>query len=270
MGLKSLANKIKEEQKQANKPFEEKFIDEIDVFLVDKAKERAGRDSRLAFRPSHYFKGERQVYYFLKGIKGKEGIYPRRQRILQVGTKLHEWVQEDVFMQMDKEGYPIRLLPKEELPFYGVEGVKIIEGHNAPLMEIKFLDYRFTEKFPISAMIDGAMEYQGYPFLFEFKTINPKDFEYLIEPLPAHIQQGAMYSLCIGLRKIMFLYLCKGTQNFKAYTVDYTDVQLQWVVDRLQGIENKVLKNELPSKEGNGMTCRFCPYRSLCEKDLNK
>jgi hypothetical protein len=121
MGLKSLANKIKEEQKEANKPFEEKFIDEIDTFLVDKAKEIAEKPSRLAFRPSQYFKCKRQVYYFLNGIKGKEGIYPRSQRILQVGTKLHEWVQEDIFMQMDKEGYPIRLLPKEELPFYGVD-----------------------------------------------------------------------------------------------------------------------------------------------------
>ena len=261
MGLKGLANQIKKEQKEANKSFEEKFIDEIDKFLVDKAKERAGKDSRLAFRPSQYFKCERQVYYFLKGIN------PRSQRILQVGTKLHEWIQEDVFMEMDKEGYPIRLLPKEELPFYGEKGVAFIEKHNAAPMEIKFLDYRFTKKFPISAMIDGAMEYQSYPFLFEFKTINPKDFGYLIEPLPAHIKQGALYSMCTGLRKVMFLYLCKGTQNLKAYTVDYTDIQLQWVKDKIQEVEQKVLNNELPDKDGDGMTCRFCPYKSICEKE---
>lgn len=271
MGLKSLANQIKKEQREANKSFEEKFIDEIDLFLVDKAKKERDKDERrLAFRPSQYFKCERQTYYFLRGIKGKEGIYPRSQRIMQVGTQLHEWIQRDIFMEMDKKEYPIRLLPKEELPFYGEEGVEILEIHSAPPMEIKFLDYRFTEKFPISAMIDGAMEYGGYPFLFEFKTINPKDFEYLIEPLSAHVQQGAMYSLSIGIRKIMFLYLCKSTQNLKAYTVDYTDEQMQWVVDKIQGIEMKVLNNELPDKDGDGLTCRFCPYNSLCKKNLNK
>ncbi len=268
MGLKSLANQIKKEQKEANKSFEERFIDEIDTFLVEKAeRERDREERRLAFRPSQYFKCERQTYYFLKGIKGKEGIYPRSQRILQVGTQLHEWIQKDVFMEMNKLDYPIKLLPKEELPFFGVEGVEILEEHNAPPMEIKFLDYRFTEKFPISAMIDGAMEYDGYPFLFEFKTINPKDFEYLIEPLPDHIKQGALYSMCIGLRKTMFLYLCKGTQNLKAYTIDYTDEQLEWVKDKIQGVERKVLNNELPDKDGNSIICRFCPYKSLCDKE---
>ena len=98
-------------------------------------------------------------------------------------------------------------------------------------------------------MIDGALEYEGYPFIFEFKTINPKDFEYLIEPLQDHIKQGAMYSLCTGIRKVMFLYLCKGTQNLKAFTVDYRDDQLQWVINKIRGVEEKVLKNELPDKE---------------------
>ena len=266
MGLKSLANQIKKEQKEANKSFEEKFIDEIDEFLVSNIN-KSTKGQRLAFRPSQYYKCERQLYYFLNDVDGQRRVYPRSQRILQVGTQLHEWIQRDVFMEMDKKDYPIRLLPKEELPFYGVDGVEILEEHNAPPMEIKFLDYRFTEKFPISAMIDGAMEYEGYPFLFEFKTINPKDFEYLIEPLPDHIKQGALYSMCIGIRKIMFLYLCKGTQNLKAYTVDYTDEQIEWVKDKIQGVEQKVLNNELPDKDGDDMTCRFCPYKTLCDKE---
>jgi len=267
MGLKDLANRIKKEQKEANKSFEERFIDEIDSFLVDKAKEKRKDSNRLAFRPSQYFKCERQTFFFLKGIKGKDGIYPRSERILQVGTQLHEWIQKDVFMEMNKKEYPIKLLPKEELPFFGTKGIEIMEEHNTPPMEIKFLDTRFTKKFPISAMIDGAMEYDGYPFIFEFKTINPKDFEYLIEPLHHHIQQGAMYSLCIGLKKVMFLYLCKGTQNLKAYMVNYSDEQLQWVVNKIRGIEDKVLKDELPDKEENRIECRFCPYNSQCRNN---
>lgn len=268
MGLKSLANQIKKEQREKNKSFEEKFIDEIDKFLVENTN-KSTTGQRLAFRPSQYYKCERQLFYFLKNVEGEKKVYPRSVRILQVGTRLHEWIQRDVFMEMDRKDYPIRLLPKEELPFYGVEGVEIIEDHQAPPMEIKFLDYRFTEKFPISAMIDGALEYEGYPFIFEFKTINPKDFEYLIEPLQDHIKQGAMYSLCTGIRKVMFLYLCKGTQNLKAFTVDYRDDQLQWVINKIRGVEEKVLKNELPDKDANSLTCSFCPYKSLCDKEPN-
>lgn len=268
MGLKSLANQIKKEQKERNKSFEEKFLGEIDKFLVDKGIEKAEKDSRLAFRPSQYYKCERQSFYFLKGYKGVDNIYPRSQRILQVGTKLHEWIQKDVFMVMSRENYPIKLLPKNELPFYNADGVVIIEEHSAPPMEIKFLDYRFTKEFPISAMIDGALEYDGFPFIFEFKTINPKDFEYLIEPVPDHIKQGALYALCTGLRKVMFLYMCKGTQNLKAYTVTYNDEQLNWVINKLRSIEEKVLNNELPDKEV-GPNCNFCPYKSLCDSEPN-
>lgn len=268
MGLKSLANRIKKKHKELNKPFEEKFIDEIDKFLVKRAKEKnAEREIRLAFRPSQYYKCERQTYYFLNGVEGVERFYPRSQRILQVGTQLHEWIQRDVFMEMDRLDYPVKLLSKKELPFYNKKGVEIIEKHDAPPMEIKFIDTRFTEKFPISAMVDGAMQYKSYPFLFEFKTINPKDFEILIEPLPDHIKQGALYALCTGLKKVMFLYLCKGTQNLKAYIVDYTDEQLQWVINRIQGIEHKVLNNILPNKE-TGIACRFCAYKHLCKDNL--
>ncbi|NLZ53639.1 MAG: hypothetical protein GX892_10930 [Thermoanaerobacteraceae bacterium] len=267
MGLKNLADKIKKEQREANKSFEEKFIDEIDKFLVEEAKRKRSESSRLAFRPSQYYKCERQTFYFLKGVKGVDGIYPRSQRILQVGTRLHEWIQNDILMKMNELGYPIKILPKEELPFYGAEGVEIIEDHTAPPTEIKFIDFRFTEKFPISAMIDGALEYNGYPFIFEFKTINPNEFEYLIEPLPDHIKQGALYSLCIGLKKVLFLYLCKGTQNFKAYMVDYRDDQLEWVVNKIKGIEEQVLLDVLPDKEEDSLTCRFCPYSSICKKE---
>lgn len=270
MSLKNLAKAIKKEHKEANKTIEEKFIGEVDKYLVDKAiREGEEKGRRLAFRPSQYSKCQRLTYYFLKGVDGDKKIYPRSQRILQVGTQLHEWIQRDVFMEMDKEGYPIRLLPKEELPFYGVDGVEIIEEHGAPPMEIKFLDYRYTEKFPISAMIDGAIEYDNYPMLFEFKTINPKDFEYLIEPLVDHTKQGALYALSIGIRKIMFLYLCKGTQNLKAYLVTYTDEQLDWVARRLKNIENHVLNDTLPDKE-EGISCRFCEYASVCKSDLKE
>lgn len=263
MGLKGLANKIKKEHKEKNKSFTDRFLDEIDKFLVDEARENR-RKSRLAFRPSQYSKCERMTYYFLKGIEGREPIYPRTQRIFAVGTSLHEWIQEQVFMEM--EGYEVSILPKHELPFYEAEGVEILTQEVAPDMEIKFLDHRWTKKFPISAMIDGAMEMDGHKFLFEFKTINPKDFEFMIEPLNDHIMQGALYSLSIGIRKIIILYLCKGTQNFKAYEINYTDEQLEWVAEKLNRIETYVLEDALPPKE-EGISCRFCKYKNLCNSD---
>lgn len=265
MSLKNLAKKVKKEQKEVDKPFSEHFTEAIDKYLVAPKEQRP---NRLAFRPSQYYKCVRQTFYFLNGVPGKGKRYPRSERILQVGTALHEWIQREVLMKMDlDEESPIRLLPKEELPSFGEEGIQFLDQHDAPPMEVKFLDTRFTEKFPISAMVDGSLTMQGKNFLFEFKTINPRDFSNLIEPLVDHIKQGAIYALSTGVRSVMFLYLCKGTQEWKPYLITYSDEQIQWVIDRIQASEKYVIENELPPKEISDQ-CKWCGYKTLCDKEL--
>lgn len=264
MSLKKLAKQVKEQQKQNALTIEEKFIGAIDSFLVSSSYN--SKKERLAFRPSSYYKCKRQVYYFLSGVDGEKRLYPRSQRILQVGTKLHEWVQEEVLSKMEE--YGVTLLPMEELPNYGKEGLEFIKEHGASPMEIKFLDYRHTTKFPISGMVDGWMEFENISFLFEFKTINPNDFSMLIEPLKDHVKQGAIYSLSLGVKKVLFLYLCKGTQNLKAYMVTYNEQQLEWVEKLINEIEENVLEKELPDKE-EGLECRYCAYSRLCKENKN-
>lgn len=268
MSLKKLASKVKKEKKESDKTFEEHFTGAIDKFFIDPP--GGERTRRLAFNPSGYYKCVRQTYYHLKGIPSKKKRYARSERILQVGTALHEWIQREVLMVMDvQDDSPIRLLPKEELPSFGKDGIEFINEHHAPPMEVKFLDHRFTKRFPISAMVDGSLTMLNKNFLFEFKTINPKDFEMLIEPLTDHIKQGAIYSLSTGVRSVMFLYLCKGTQNWKPYLVTYTDDQIDWVVSRIQTTEDYVLRDELPPKEVSDQ-CKWCGYKQLCEKELKE
>lgn len=265
MSLKKLAGKVKKEQKELDKPFSAHFTDAIDKYLTAPPTEE--KSSRLAFRPSSYYKCTRQTYYFLRGEPSKKKRFARSERILAVGTALHEWVQREVLMKMNlQEDSPIKLLAKEELPSFGKEGIEFIDTHDAPPMEVKFVDTRFTSVYPISAMVDGSLTMQSKNFLFEFKTINPKDFQILIEPLTDHIKQGAVYALCTGVRSVMFLYLCKGTQEWKPYLVKYTDEQLDWVVDRIQTTENYVLTGTLPPKEVSEQ-CRWCGYKSLCDKE---
>lgn len=278
---------MKKEKKEADRTFEERFVGELDRFLVSPHGER--RVSRLAFRPSSYYKCIRQTYYFLKGIPSKRNEVARSMRILEVGTALHEWIQRSILMEMDKEDKPtVTIVPVEEIPSFGEEGIEffkhpqnraiikvddegnvdIIETYSEiPATEVKFVDTRWTEHFPISAMVDGYLQFVGKEFLFEFKTINPKDFELLFEPLTDHIKQGAIYALSTGVRSVMFLYLCKGTQALKPYLVTYTDKQLEWVVNRMKVTEEFVVKDELPPKEVT-KNCTWCGYKKLCDKEL--
>ncbi|WP_145052612.1 Dna2/Cas4 domain-containing protein [Paenibacillus xylanexedens] len=267
MSLKDLAKKIKAEQKERTKTPEEKFLSALDKFL-----ERVGneeRPSRLAFNPSSIYKCQREIWYKLKGVKNTRKNKARGVRILEVGTQLHEWVQRDVFMRMNEEAdSPIKLIPLEEIPVYGQEGIEFIKEHKAPPMELKFVDSRHTRLIPISAMTDGTIEFDGSYMVFEFKTINPDDFKFMIEPLKNHIKQGAVYSLCLGIPYVIFVYFCKGTQNWKAYRIEYTTEQHDWLKAKLHTIEDYYEKDELPPPEKSAENCRYCPYKKLCDAEL--
>lgn len=263
MSLKNLAKKVKKEQKERNLSIEELFNAEIDQYLV---KPKENKQSRKAFHPSGFYKCIRYNYYKLKGETEVKKIYPRSQRILQVGTVLHEWIQTLIMEISQDSTSNLNIIPVEELPFYGAEGVEIIKNHHAHPIEVKFIDRRWTKEIPISAMIDGALEFMNIQTLFEFKTINSKDFEYLIEPLREHAIQGALYALCTGVRRVIFLYLNKDTQELKPYLVEYSDSQLEWVRQRLAIIEDCCINDELPEKE-EGDGCKWCGYKVLCENN---
>lgn len=271
-GLSGLAKMLKQSSEKKEKTTEERVLGVIDKFLVaspeDKGKEP--RVDRLAFRPSGIHKCARELYYFLTREEGTERNTARSMRILEVGTALHEWIQTEVFMEIDKlDKFPIKLLSSEDMPTYGTEGISYLKEHNAPPMEIKFLDSRWTKKFPVSAMVDGAFTFDNTDMLFEFKTINTKDFSMLIEPKKEHKLQGAIYVLCTGIKNVMFMYLDKNTQELKSYIVNYTDEQLDWIVSRMQDIESHVERGEIPDKEVS-QNCRWCKYTKSCKRDTNE
>jgi len=267
MSLKKLAQSIKKEIKEASKPFEDLFLDAVDSYLIkSRVKKEDEHGKSLSIKPSSYYKCARKLWYELLQFPKKPKYYAKSIRTLENGTVLHEWIQTQVFMDMDKGEYHIKLLPAEELPSFNKEGIEFIKEHDAPAMEIKFRDYRYT-KYPVSAMIDGFMEFQDSRMLFEFKTINPKDFDMLYEPLKDHIKQGAIYALSLGLPRVIFVYYNKGNSDMKAYLVKYTDVQIEWAKTRVHYIDECTNNLDFPPKE-EGRDCTYCSFKSLCDKEF--
>lgn len=260
MGLKSMASKIKKESKTVG--YEEAFVSAIQDYVVSRPNNRS---HRVAFNPSGYYKCTRQQWYKFKGApEVKSKPTPRSAIALEIGTLTHEWIQEKILMQEDS---PITLIPKEELPCWGQPGIEFPKNEHAPDMEIKFLDTRFTKEIPISGMVDGAFTFKDRDCIFEFKTINPKDYEYLSEPLSDHKKQGAIYSLCLGIPNVLFVYFDKGNHGFKAFTQTYSEEAMDWVKDRIQTVEQHYIDNTLPEKEESSDNCRWCPYKKLCQED---
>lgn len=264
MSLANLASFVRSSEDKKEPSFEDQFIKVIEDYLVDsRYQAELERDTIPAFRPSSYYKCKRQVWFSLHGTAAQKQ-YPRSIRILEVGTALHEWIQEDVFMKLGINN-PVTLLGVEDLPVHNQEGIEFIKEHSAPPMEVKFRDYRFTRVVPISGMIDGFFNFLNKDCLFEFKTINPDDFKYLLQPLEDHKKQGALYSMCLGIRYILFLYLCKGTQNWKPYLVEYSEEDYKQVKETISEIENYFLRKLPPPKE-DSKECRWCLFKNTCQK----
>lgn len=268
MSFMEFAKEIKKEMELNKRTEGEIFTDTLDQFIIDSKLQNIKKE-RLAFRPSSYYKCTRQVWYFLNEFPQDLKVDPQSERRLKVGTALHEWVQRDILMELDKNSSDFKLLKKEDMPVYGIEGIEFIDEHQAAETEIKFLDYRFSRIFPISAMIDGAFYFKGKNYIFEFKTIQPYDYKSLKEPLPDHKKQGAIYSLCLGIPNVMFLYLDKGTQRWKAFSTTYTDVHYNWIKRRIDMLEYYTEKKILPEKEVS-RDCNYCPYKKFCDSNIEE
>jgi CRISPR/Cas system-associated exonuclease Cas4 (RecB family) len=240
------------------------FTDLLDNFIG--LKFNVKREGRLAFRPSSYYKCNRQVWYFLKGFPEKINMTSKTHRILGVGTALHEWVQNNILTELNKESNNFTLLTKFEIPSFNKKGITFIDEHNSSPIEIKFLDERFTHLFPISAMVDGAFEFNNKYYIFEFKTMNSTAYSFLKKPLEDHIKQGAIYSLCLEIPNVMFLYLNKSTEDWKAFNIKYDYKSHDWVKQKLNYLENYVEQDILPEREVS-KNCSYCPFKKYCDYD---
>jgi CRISPR/Cas system-associated exonuclease Cas4 (RecB family) len=262
VGLKDLAKQVKKERKELTETVEQRFLKCIDKYLI----ERPGREHSFSIKPSGYFKCIRKVWYETLEYPSKDKPKPRNQRILDVGTQLHTYTQDTILVGIVETMKDLmQFIPKDELFPVGTKGVEFVE-HDSSRVEFKIRDKRFTKVYPLSYMTDGTIEFEGIRYIFEFKTINSKDFEYLIEPKKDHMAQGAIYALSTDIRKVMFLYMNKDTQELKCYVYEYTDVHLDWAKERVATIDSHLSKLELPEKEA-GEDCKWCGYKDYCETD---
>jgi len=281
LSLKALAKRVKEEQAQMEKTVSEKFLEGIDSYLVKSRNAKYEEESKFSgfyIRPSSYYKCLRQVWYKTLKFPSKDAFKAKGIRTLEIGTALHEWVQREIFM---KEDFPFKLIPPEEIPAFGTEGIDIFSKEqnrleNRPEMEIGWVDKRWTSKYHLYSIIDGALDVYSIYKLFEFKTINPDDYKYLYEPHDDYKKQAALYSLSLGIDDILFLYLNKGTSDWKVFEFHVTDEQKEWALNRIQKLDRHLVDLTLPEKEiqplpkygAEATTCTWCPYRSLCDNNV--
>jgi len=269
MGLKSLAKSFKQESAELNKKPSDMFLKDFTSFVIQHSKDTR-RASSLTIKPSSFYKCYRQLWY-------KHNNFPEKYRATDIrgplrlmhGTYVHNMVQDELLKNMDGRG--VGVLSYKDLVVYKESNglIEFTEDHDSSDMEVKFRDYRHTDTFPVSAMVDGVIEYDNLQYIFEFKTINTRDFNHLFQPLPNHKVQGGLYSLCLGIPRVMFMYFDKNRDDVKVFIEEYKETQLSWVRNRLRDIDRFLSSEDLAPKEEGEANCKYCPYTKICEKDIS-
>lgn len=167
------------------------IIKPLDMYLMQKA--NSGDENRAVNvnAPSQIGKCLRQRFYARTGVTSDpNNISGRAQRIFDNGSGSHERVQ----------GYlkEMGLLLMEELPVHNTEFN--IQGHTDGALVIE-----------PSQIFD---EYADEIGVFEFKTINDREFSKLIEAKPEHKKQGLTYVYCLERRR---QYLRDKYKNLLAF-----------------------------------------------------
>lgn len=109
--------------------------------------------------------------------------------------------------------------------------------------------------------------------VIDFKTINPRGFSALKEPMPDHITQMQIYLYLSGLKYGKFIYEDKWTQNTKEYLVVRDDTML--AVKKEEAVKLRYLlmnrdskgRRVLPPRAHQARTdkeCLQCKFRGHC------
>jgi len=148
------------------------------------------------------------------------------------------------------------------------------------------LDVAIFRKYQLNLAFNGNTpdNYEGFSpekpedkyLLVDFKTMNPRQFNELQEPLPDHNTQMQIYLYLSDLKYGKFIYEDKWTQSVKEYLVVRDDnllavkkdeaLRLKFIVENTNKQGLRVLPQR-SYKERTHKECLRCTFRGHCWKD---
>lgn len=196
------------------------------------------------FHPSQLLDGcMRQMTYDLLGTipsdPGKRVIGPELQRVFDVGTWYHVYMQNILYNM----GY----LKQAEVPVVNPE--KYLNGKADGL----FKDDVF-----------------GEPVVLEIKTMNNWNFSKAIyRPFKKHEFQASLYARELGAKKVLYLYINKDTSEIRDFLMPLNEEQLAIADKKMSNVISNVEAKTLPTRTCSDKFCDnaiSCPFVSLCFK----
>ena len=232
-------------------------------------------DMKGSRKPSRYYKPSsmvcmRQMFFTRIGEPPDETRTEYTAvGMADTGTRRHVAIQ-DALITMEGFGYDWRYLDVEEyLKKKWAEGKCLdieVKGKRGAETHL------FHKTLLISFMCDGIIEQisTGSHFLFEFK--NQISFKYNGKEAvdDEHVDQVSCYGMCLDLDYALVLYENRDSCNLECPELFEITADLkQATIDKVLECESYVERLVPPPKYTDTKPCRWCRYKTACQKAGN-
>lgn len=234
----------------------QQFVNDL-IYTIEKENESDYIPTK-AYKPSGIAGCKRSLYYQMTGAQPDEqsnGV--NLVGICESGTDRHEMIQ-DYIQQMSKyTGHCEWLNVANYLHSQGITDPEVVSqvGNETKL---------FSKKYNMRFMCDGLVKYKGEYYIIEIKTESTHKYNSHDQPHQEHKLQAACYSMCLGVKKVIFIYENRDNCSKKGYLYEVPQQTIDNIEDIIQYVDDCVRLNVLPPKEPK---CTYCKYRGVCMRD---
>lgn len=122
----------------------------------------------------------------------------------------------------------------------------------------------YNEDYHCNFKCDGIIKYKDVKYILEIKTEEYYKFNTRIAPEPKHEFQAALYCLCFGIERVMFLYEDRNLTFRKGYAITVSEEFKNTVKQRIIHLLSYDKAKIVPPKEKD--KCTYCHYKQACKK----
>lgn len=212
-----------------------------------------------AFKPSS-FNCCRCAQFILMGTpQDKDKVIYNVSRIADSGTAGHDILQNYI---IDMRNYG------HDWEYVSVES--FVKERNLVDVEIRRQDGNetlcYNKKYNIIFKCDGILKHADKYYILEIKTESTTKHQGRLGADKVHRNQSVLYSLCLGLDTVIWLYEDRNICTNMVFVTHVTDEEIQEAIDRMQYVNDCIASGGYADKAKDKSACKYCAYKSSCSR----
>lgn len=246
------------------KSIEEQFLSDLKRSIELTAKKESRQPSQT-YKPSG-MNCIRSMYYQVMGVECIDEPNFTNIGICASGSDIHERIQQAV-IDMQSNGMDCEYINVAE--YVRSRDLLDIDIVAEPDFENgRYETKLYNRKYNMSFLCDGIIRYKSKYYILELKTEASFKWQTRSAVDPKHYKQGIAYSLNLELNEVIFVYINRDVLDMKAFMFEVNDDMRQSLIDLVTECQGYVDRKIVPPKPDMGKYgCRFCGYKSICDKD---